>query len=506
MSKRIAPFVVLAIALGAAAIRSYMLTARSLWFDEAFSWRLIQFPISEMISRAAADVHPPLYYLILKGWSLIFGSSIAALRSLSVVAAAGTIAAAYGFTASAARSRAAGLLAALLLAVSAWQIQFAWEARMYTLGSLLAILSAWTLLQAMRAQPQRVAWWALYAVLTAAFAYIHYYAFFSIAAHAVFVAGSLLVSARARRWWYALLAALGALTLYLPWLPIFWQQNKQVQDSYWIGSLGGWSIPDTFYRMFIPTAAIPRHDGLGWIILALLPMIGTLVMWALLVKRRSRPPLPNDSRWLIFLLGVVPFILSITLSLISQSLYQDRFFVFAHLYILIALAALLSAMPWPTVRRVSSATAVIFLAATALLFWLELDLVNKPGARAATQFIFENRQSSEPILVSSPFIYFSVLHYAQEEWHASPPPRLYSATGQLAHFAGGPILTPADLAGPDLFSTPSKRLWIVDTTGFGGVPLVPPAAWRPAQRQIFREVFPHQGVITATAYERGDHL
>lgn len=506
MSKRIALWLVFATAIGGAAIRSYMLTARSLWFDEAFSWRLIQFPISEMISRAAADVHPPLYYLILKGWSLIFGTSIAALRSLSVVAAAGTIAAAYGFTTSAARSRAAGLLAALLLAVSAWQIQFAWEARMYTIGSLLAIFSAWALLKAIRAEPQRLAWWALYAVLTAAFAYIHYYALFSIAAHAVFVAGYLMRAFRPRRLWYALLATLGVIILYLPWLPVFWQQNKQVQDSYWITSLGGWSIPDTFYRMFIPTAAIPRHYGLIWIILALLPILGTAVTWAWLVKPRSRLPLPNDSRWLIFLLGVVPFILSIMLSLISQSLYQDRFFVFAHLFILINLAALLSAIPWPAVRRTASAAAVIFLAATALLFWHELDLVNKPGARAATQFLYAERLPNEPIIVSSPFIYFSVLHYAQDEWPASPPPRLYSATGQLAHFAGGPILIPADMAGPDLLAAPPKRLWIVDTTGFGGEPLALPAAWRPTRHQSFAEVFPHQGVITVTAYERGNNL
>src|SRR3990167_970423 len=105
------------------ALRSYHLGARSLWFDEAFSWRLIQFPLPEMLTRAAADVHPPLYYLLLKAWAFVFASSLLSLRSFSVVFAAASIATAYLFTSYATRSRGTGLLAACLLALSGFQIQ-----------------------------------------------------------------------------------------------------------------------------------------------------------------------------------------------------------------------------------------------------------------------------------------------------------------------------------------------------------------------------------------------
>src|SRR3990167_1194317 len=54
------------------ALRAYQVTMRSLWFDEAFSWRLIQFPWVEMLTRASQDVHPPFYYILLKGWRYIF--------------------------------------------------------------------------------------------------------------------------------------------------------------------------------------------------------------------------------------------------------------------------------------------------------------------------------------------------------------------------------------------------------------------------------------------------
>ena len=93
MTRRFALTLLLLIVLIGVGLRSYELTARSLWFDEAFSWRLAQFSFPEMIERAAADVHPPLYYIFLQGWTAIFGSSLQGIRSLSVAFAALTIAA-----------------------------------------------------------------------------------------------------------------------------------------------------------------------------------------------------------------------------------------------------------------------------------------------------------------------------------------------------------------------------------------------------------------------------
>ena len=37
----------------------------------------------EIAAAAAADIHPPGYYWLLKVWSLLFGDSAAAMRGLS---------------------------------------------------------------------------------------------------------------------------------------------------------------------------------------------------------------------------------------------------------------------------------------------------------------------------------------------------------------------------------------------------------------------------------------
>src|SRR5947209_5855379 len=77
--------VVLVIVAGGMLLRLWHLNQRSLWFDEAFSWRLIQFPLPEMLWRAGHDNSPPLYYILLQGWVALWGESLFFLRLPSVL-------------------------------------------------------------------------------------------------------------------------------------------------------------------------------------------------------------------------------------------------------------------------------------------------------------------------------------------------------------------------------------------------------------------------------------
>jgi mannosyltransferase len=158
-SRRSALALLALIVIAGLALRTYRLTDRSIWFDEAWSWRLAQFPLPEMLTRIGHDVHPPLYYLLLKAWMCCCGASLRALRSLSVLLGGVTLVGVYLFAVAAfsddgkalSKGRGIGLLAAALVAVSVFQVRYAWEARMYTLGTALAALSSWALFRALHA-------------------------------------------------------------------------------------------------------------------------------------------------------------------------------------------------------------------------------------------------------------------------------------------------------------------------------------------------------------------
>src|SRR5262245_6327586 len=183
---------VAAVVLLALGLRSYRLSDRSLWLDEAFTWRLVQFPFSEMWVRITFDNSPPLYYFVLKTWTALVGTSPFALRFLSVLFGAVTVWAMYCFASIALSSResnhsttssnrgSTALTVALLVGLSVFQIRWAWEVRMYTLGTAFMAISSWLLFRALKAEHQRASDWLLYGFTTLFFAYTHYYALFSI--------------------------------------------------------------------------------------------------------------------------------------------------------------------------------------------------------------------------------------------------------------------------------------------------------------------------------------
>src|SRR6185503_11833398 len=78
-------FLIILIAL---ALRLYNLTYHSLWFDEAISvhWARQTIPrILEVGFTLVEDRLPPLYYLLLKGWTALVGFSETGVRSLSAL-------------------------------------------------------------------------------------------------------------------------------------------------------------------------------------------------------------------------------------------------------------------------------------------------------------------------------------------------------------------------------------------------------------------------------------
>src|SRR5512145_2086406 len=70
----------LAIILIALALRLTLLGEQSLWYDEGVTWLLAQMPPLALIRWTAADIQPPLYYLLLWVTTRLFGPSEWALR------------------------------------------------------------------------------------------------------------------------------------------------------------------------------------------------------------------------------------------------------------------------------------------------------------------------------------------------------------------------------------------------------------------------------------------
>ena len=134
----------------AAFLRFYHLTASSLWNDEGNSWAMLARSVSEIAAAAAADIHPPGYYWLLKAWSLLFGDSAVAMRSLSatlgVILVTLTVMIGQRMVRGRSGWRWFPVLAALLASLNPFQIYYSQEARMYMLLAVAAAGLFWALL------------------------------------------------------------------------------------------------------------------------------------------------------------------------------------------------------------------------------------------------------------------------------------------------------------------------------------------------------------------------
>ena len=256
-------------------------TSTDIWYDELFTMGFIGEPVERLLELAAKDVHPPLYYLIVKAFVdtvHLFASSIDPVviaKTVSVLPYLCLLA----YAAWLVRKRdgwlCAGLFAFCLLSMPQMS-NYTTEIRMY--GWALFFLTAAFLHVREILITRRAVHWAAFFVYGICAAYCHYFAAVSVV-FLYLVLAVLLLWEKAKNerqekadshpagktswlktlkpcFWCAGLSVLS----YLPWLPAALDQVSAVREDYWILPLTlscfggcvkfvlkpstGWQVPD----------------------------------------------------------------------------------------------------------------------------------------------------------------------------------------------------------------------------------------------------------------------
>jgi mannosyltransferase len=260
-ASRITLLVVLLLAF---ALRVCRLDGQSLWYDEAVTAHVASQGISELTRWTADDIQPPLYYYVVAGWTRLAGGGEWALRFPAVCFSLLMVPLLWALARrlfGAGRSgQVAGLVAALLAAISPLYVYYAQEARMYAQLTLLCGLAGYALLRATKDdgsgtkdcqgsssfvfRPSSAKWWLTFILASVAALYTHYFAAFLLLAYGVCtilarIPGLIRRASRGRA--ARQLAVFGGavlviVVLYLPWLPAMLTRFR-VDRSYWQGAL-----------------------------------------------------------------------------------------------------------------------------------------------------------------------------------------------------------------------------------------------------------------------------
>lgn len=210
------------------AVRLIGLGAWSFWYDETVSVYLARQDLPSLLAHTAGDIHPPGYYLLLHLWQLLAQPTLAhgleflfawpsfwcGVLALPLLYALGRRL--FG--------KSVGLVAVWLAVFNPFQLWYAQEVRMYTLGALLGLICLWATLQVV--QRRQRSWLIVYIIAAAAGLYtLYFFAFLLIALNLIaafwFWRNSRLDRSRQLNtigvW---VLSQVAVLVLWLPWLPV----------------------------------------------------------------------------------------------------------------------------------------------------------------------------------------------------------------------------------------------------------------------------------------------
>ncbi len=267
-------------------LRAFRLDFQPLWWDEGYSVWFSAQPLAQMLRLTAADIHPPLYYALLHGWSGLFGLAPVSLRFFSLFAGLPAILLAY-LAGRDLRHPRAGFIAAALVAIHPLAIYYSQEIRMYGLAATLSLAAMW--LGWRWAQPgARLRFGIAYTLALAAGLHTLYYLALLLLAQFIWM-----LAAARRRFWPWLAAGATAGLLYLPWILfagpklLDYVAYKVIQDN--DAPLGLLAYLGRHLSAFlVGHLEGPLADFWPWALLLLL-FFALLLLW----RRNDQPPAPR---------------------------------------------------------------------------------------------------------------------------------------------------------------------------------------------------------------------
>lgn len=229
--KKITILLVYVTAISLCVCASIPLFSKSIVLDESYSIGLVRGTVSEIVHGTAGDVHPPLYYLILKMSAVFGGENLVKYRFVTALA---TYLNLLWLGATVIRKRWGSKVSFFYLlwfGLSYSTIEKSTLVRMYSWGAFFVTASALFLFAYY--EKSKVRDLAVGVLMTLAAMYSHYYAVMAVFVAWVILLAAILVRNREEVWKILLCGAVIGLG-YFPWLGVVLRQGRKVSDNYWI--------------------------------------------------------------------------------------------------------------------------------------------------------------------------------------------------------------------------------------------------------------------------------
>ena len=283
---------------------------QSFWRDEAFSVLLSQKSPLRIIALTIKDQSPPLYLLILHYWMLAFGQSEVAVRGLSFLFHITLVIVVFFLARKLVKSTTTQLLITAAVLLNPFLLQYAFEARPYSLLALLTTLAVYLIASRRH---------LLTGVVLSLGILTHNFGLFNFMAVGIWWIATNRKQLKTRLVQGVFLMALPSITV-LSWGLVIWNQWERVGSGFWIKQVTTSIFIDSFQKYSQGDISYPSQHMMFLISLILLFFAFSYWVWK---KDREETHIPA----LLFAIALIPIGITYAVSALFVPIYHERYLI-----------------------------------------------------------------------------------------------------------------------------------------------------------------------------------
>ena len=361
--------------------------------------------------------NPPLYFLIFKGITLLLGCTpwvyhfvsavpfilLAMLNVFSVRKHFGTL---------------AGFLFLLILLIPPHVLDYSLEIRMYSWAAFFVVLCCFEGYMLLSSKGAKNGIWIRFCLAGIAAAYTHYFAFAAVILIYLLVFGKLIYINRTnlRK---SLLAIIGSIVCFLPWIGVFFSSVSEVNGDFWIGNiLTVWEGFDYIFENYLVLA-------LYLATVAVISIYFYRYVWfrrigkTIHLKLNPEPSYKDDtSTWMLLSIFIaVTFVLlfQMVYAVIVRPVFVERYIFPAGMALWASFALSVGTIPNNRVRKVCGAAFIVIMMLAygiGLPGHVQANMEDDRGTKSVCDLVTESGKAEETyILTDHPHLAWTVLDY-----------------------------------------------------------------------------------------------
>ena len=299
---------------------------RSIWADEALTFKIIKQSYFGMIQLTAADVHPPLYYIILKTTLLFFNLfklpfdeiilgklvSVVPFVLLSLISFI-KLRKEWGFL----------TIGLFMFTITAMPQLMMWgtDLRMYSWAMFFVTLTFIYAFDVLKKFDKKS--WILLTIFALLSAYTHYFAAVAVSIIYLFILFNLIKN-NSKQIKICFRSVIIAIMLYMPWFIVVINQILRIKNNYWIKPITLESIISYFYFISSPSSYYSSVYLTTFDLWGSLLLIVIIVLVILILRLDNKSEKDYFAIYGIFIL-VFTALFGVLISFLVRPVFVDRY-------------------------------------------------------------------------------------------------------------------------------------------------------------------------------------